>query len=59
MIPPRWTLEKVKALGVFKWIKDPSPKFVLSLDNFDMSRGGITHINIIDFLLNKKGLFLS
>ena len=48
-----------REFGAFKSIKDPSPKFVLSLDNFDMSRGGITHINIIDFLLNKKGLFLS
>ena len=48
-----------REFGAFKSIKDPSPKFVLSLDNFDMSRDGITHINIIDFLLNKKGLFLS
>ena len=48
-----------REFGAFKSIKDPSPKFVLSLYNFDMSRGGITHINIIDFLLNNKGLFLS
>ena len=48
-----------REFGAFKSIKDPSPKFVLSLDEFDMSRDGITHINIIDFLLNKKELFLS
>ena len=48
-----------REFGAFKSIKDPSPKFVFSLDNFDMSRDGITHINILDFLLNKKELFLS
>ena len=26
------------------------PKYVLSLDEFDMSRNGIIHMNIIDFL---------
>ena len=48
-----------REFGAFKSIKDPSPKYVLSLDDFDMSRDGITHINIIDFLLNKKELYLS
>ena len=42
----------------FYSIKDSSPKYVLSLDEFDMSQNGITHINIEDFLLNKKELFL-
>lgn len=32
-------------------IKDNYPKFVVSLDNFDFSQKGITHFNIIDFLL--------
>ncbi|MGM9858892.1 MAG: hypothetical protein ACI311_06570 [Bacilli bacterium] len=38
-------------------IKDASPKYVLSLDTIDMSRNGITHINIIDFLTHKIDLF--
>ena len=46
-----------REFGAFKSVKDPSPKYVLSLDTFDMSRDGITHINIEDFLLNKKELF--
>ncbi len=48
-----------REFGAFNSIKDPSPKYVLSLDNFDMSRNGITHINIEEFLLGKKELFLS
>lgn len=43
----------------FHSIKDSSPKYVLSLDEFYLSQNGITHINIEDFLLNKKELFLS
>lgn len=48
-----------REFGAFKSVRDPSPKYVLSLDDFDMSKDGITHINIIDFLLNKKELYLS
>ncbi|WP_339123407.1 ATP-binding protein [Fusobacterium nucleatum] len=33
-------------------INDNYPKYVISMDEFDMSRNGIRHINIIDFLLN-------
>lgn len=40
-------------------IKDASPKYVISLDKIDMSRNGITHINLIDFLEGKIDLFLS
>lgn len=43
----------------FNPIKDASPKFVLSLDKIDMSHNGITHINIEDFLLHKKNIFLT
>ena len=43
----------------FKPIKDNSPKFVLSLDKIDLSHDGITHINIVDFLLGKKDIFIS
>ena len=40
-------------------VRDPSPKYVMSLDEFDMSQNGITHINIEDWLLGKVDLFLS
>ena len=32
-------------------IKDNYPKYVLSMDEVDMSHEGIKHLNIIDFLL--------
>lgn len=32
-------------------IKDNFPKYLISMDEFDMSRDGIKHINLIDFLL--------
>ena len=35
-----------------KKIDDNYPKYVISMDEFDMSRNGIKHINIIDFLMN-------
>ena len=43
----------------FRPIKDASPKYVLSLDKIDLSHDGITHINIVDFLLHRKDLFLA
>lgn len=48
-----------REFGAFKLITDASPKYVLSLDKFDMSRDGIVHLNIIDFLLGKTDLFLT
>ena len=33
-------------------IDDNYPKYVISMDEFDMSRNGIKHVNIIDFLMN-------
>lgn len=33
-------------------INDNYPKYVISMDEFDMSRNGIKHINIIDFLMS-------
>ena len=33
-------------------IDDNYPKYVISMDEFDMSRNGIIHINIIDFLMS-------
>lgn len=44
---------------VFDSIRDHAPKYVLSLDEFDMSRNGITHLNIEDWLLNKVDIMLS
>ena len=48
-----------REFGAFSPIKDASPKYVLSLDRIDMSQRGITHYNIIDFLLKKVDLYLS
>lgn len=48
-----------REFGAFSPIKDASPKYVLSLDPIDMSRNGITHINVIDFLMRKEDFFLN
>ena len=40
-----------REFGVYESIKDNFPKYVVSLDEFDMSRDGIKHRNIRDFLL--------
>ena len=40
-----------REFGVYENIKDNYPKYVLSMDEFDMSREGIKHQNIRDFLL--------
>ena len=40
-----------REFGVYRKIRDNYPKYVLSLDEFDMSRDGIIHQNIRDFLL--------
>ncbi len=39
-----------REFGVYKNIADNFPKYVVSLDEFDMSRDGIKHCNIRDFL---------
>ena len=39
--------------GAFDKVDEHSLKYVFSLDIFDSSHNGITHINIIDFLLHK------
>lgn len=48
-----------REFGAYDKITDASPKYVLSLDRLDMSQNGIIHMNIIDFLLRKKDLFLT
>lgn len=45
-----------REFGAFSSIKDASPKIVLSLDKIDLSRNGIAHINIVDFLLGRVEL---
>ena len=47
--------EKVieREFGVYKKIEDNYPKYVLSMDKFDLSQNGIIHKNIIDWLLKK------
>jgi predicted AAA+ superfamily ATPase len=40
-----------REFGAYESIRDNFPKYVVSLDEFDMSRDGIKHRNIRDFLL--------
>jgi len=40
-----------REFGVYDSVRDHFPKYVVSLDEFDMSRNGIKHKNIRDFLL--------
>lgn len=40
-------------IGAYAGIEDNYPKYVLSMDKFDMSRNGIIYRIIIDFLLKK------
>ena len=43
-----------REFGVYDNVKDNFPKYVVSLDEFDMSRNGIKHRNIRDFLLENR-----
>ena len=45
-------------VGADDYISDAASKYVLSLDKIDFSRDGISHLNIIDFLLGKKDIIL-
>ncbi len=40
-----------REFGAYSDIRDNFPKYVISLDEFDMSRDGIKHRNVRDFLL--------
>lgn len=42
-----------REFGVYASIRDNFPKYVVTMDEFDMSREGIRHCNIRDFLLKK------
>ena len=43
-----------REFNVFSHIRDNFPKYVVTLDEFDMSRDGIKHRNIRDFLLMEE-----
>ena len=48
-----------REFGAFSPISDASPKYVISLDKIDLSHDGISHINMIDFLLHRRELALT
>ena len=41
-----------REFGAFNYINDDNPKYVISMDKTDLSRDGIIHLNLIDFLLS-------
>ena len=43
-----------REFGAYDTIRDNFPKYVVSLDEFDMSRNGIKHRNIRNFLLSEE-----
>ena len=43
-----------REFGAYDGIRDNFPKYVVSMDEFDMSRNGIKHRNIRDFLLDEN-----
>lgn len=43
-----------REFGAYRYIDDNYPKYVISLDKIDLSRNGIIHLNLIDFLLDDK-----
>lgn len=48
-----------REFGAFSPIKSANPKYVMSLDELDMSKDGIVHYNIIDFLDGEVDLYLT
>ena len=40
-----------REFGAYKFIKDNYPKYIISLNKIDLSRDGIIHLNLINFLL--------
>lgn len=43
-----------REFGAFTSVIDNYPKYVISMDKIDMSRNGVIHLNVIDFLLSEK-----
>ena len=44
----------LREFGAYRSIDDNYPKYVISLDKIDLSRDGIIHLNLIDFLLGDE-----
>ncbi|MCQ2070766.1 MAG: ATP-binding protein [archaeon] len=51
------TLTIEREFGAFSSVKDASPKYVISMDQFDMSRDGIIHLNLVEFLEGRELTF--
>lgn len=49
LLAPEETVQR--EFDVYEHVQDNFPKYVVSLDEFDMSRNGVRHYNIRDFLL--------
>jgi len=47
---------KEREFSSLEFIRDNYPKYVLSMDGLDMSRGGIVHLNLMKFLLSDDRL---
>ena len=45
-----------REFGPFSKIKDHYPRYIITMDQFDRSRDGVKHINLLDFLTNEKDL---
>ena len=43
-----------REFGAYKFIDDNYPKYVISLDKINLSRDGIIHLNLLDFLLKDE-----
>lgn len=43
-----------REFGAYKYIDDNYPKYVISLDKINLSKDGIIHLNLIDFLLGDE-----
>ena len=43
-----------REFGAYDSVRDNFPKYVVTLDEFDMSKNGIKHRNIRDFLLEAE-----
>ena len=49
----------MQKLMYMKLCHNSSPKYVFSLDEYDMSKDGIIHFNMEEWLLNKIDVILS
>ncbi len=43
-----------REFGAFNYVKDNFPKYVITMDKIDYSQNGIIHLNLEDFLLDRK-----